>query len=131
MQKTFSKEFKFKVAMEAIKVDLTIAEIISKYGVAKTSIHEWKRIVLDQGANVFGQKKDASPEKQIDQLHKIIGKLQIEKDFLQNAWDKNLSKLYESSSISNELFFSPGFFIRELDITDLIFCSKISLAEGR
>jgi hypothetical protein len=31
MQKTFSKEFKFKVAMEAIKGDLTIAEIISKY----------------------------------------------------------------------------------------------------
>jgi hypothetical protein len=36
----FSKEFKFKVAMEAIKADLTIAEIISKYQVYKTAIHE-------------------------------------------------------------------------------------------
>ncbi len=27
MQRTFSKEFKFKVAMEAIKGDLTIADI--------------------------------------------------------------------------------------------------------
>jgi transposase-like protein len=31
MQRTFSKEFKFKVAMEAIRGDLTIAEIISKF----------------------------------------------------------------------------------------------------
>jgi transposase-like protein len=37
MQKTFCKEFKFKVAMEAIKGDLTIAEMISKYQVSKTS----------------------------------------------------------------------------------------------
>ena len=31
MDKTFSKEFKFKVGIEAIRDDLTIAEIISKY----------------------------------------------------------------------------------------------------
>jgi transposase len=80
MQKTFSKEFKFKVAMEAIKGDLTIAEIISKYDVAKTSIHEWRKVVTEQGANLFG--------KQIDNLHKIIGKLQVENDFLQDAWSR-------------------------------------------
>ncbi len=39
MQKTFSKEFKFKVPMEAIKGDLTIAEIISKYQVSNTKSH--------------------------------------------------------------------------------------------
>lgn len=88
MQKTFSKEFKFKVAMEAIKADLTIAEIISKYQVYKTAIHEWKKLVLDNGASIFGQKKEISPEKQVDQLHKIIGKLKVENDFLQNAWNK-------------------------------------------
>lgn len=88
MQKTFSKEFKFKVAMEAIKGDLTIAEIISKYGVAKTSIHEWRKVVTDQGANLFGKKKDVSSDKQIDNLHKIIGKLQVENDFLQDAWSR-------------------------------------------
>ncbi len=47
MQRTFSKEFKFKVAMKAIKGDLTIAEIISKYQVSKTAIHEWKKLVLN------------------------------------------------------------------------------------
>ena len=46
MQKTYSKELKFKVAMEAIKGELTIAEIVSKYQVSKTVIHEWKKQVL-------------------------------------------------------------------------------------
>lgn len=88
MQKTFSKEFKFKVAMEAIKGDLTIAEIISKYQVSKTTIHDWKRIVLGNGSSIFGQKKEDSQEKQVEQLHKIIGKLKVENDFLQDAWRK-------------------------------------------
>jgi len=75
MQRTFSKEFKFKVAIEAIRGDLTIAEIISKYQVSKTAIHEWKRLILENGSSIFGQKKDISPEKQVEQLHRIIGKL--------------------------------------------------------
>jgi transposase len=88
MQKTLSKEFKFKVAMEAIKGDLTIAEIITKYQVSKTAIHEWKRLVLENGSCLFGQKKEVSSEKHVDQLHKIIGKLKVENDFLQDAWNK-------------------------------------------
>jgi transposase len=88
MQKTFSKEFKFKVAMEVIKGDLTIAEIISKYEISKTAIHEWKKIVLEKGSTIFGQKKEVSSEKQEEQLHKIIGKLKVENDFLQDAWNK-------------------------------------------
>ena len=63
MQRTFSKEFKFKVAMEAIKGDLTIADIISKYQVSKTAIHEWKRLVLENGSTIFGQKKRVMPRK--------------------------------------------------------------------
>ena len=88
MQKTFSKELKFKVAMEAIKGDLTIGEIISKYQVSKTAIHTWKKQLLDHGSSIFGQKQELFPEKQVEQLHKIIGKLKVENDFLQNAWTK-------------------------------------------
>jgi transposase len=88
MQKTFSKEFKFKVAMEAIRGDLTIAQIISKYQVSKTAIHAWKKQLLDNGSSIFCQKQEVSPEKQVEQLHKIIGKLKVENDFLQDAWNK-------------------------------------------
>ena len=36
----------------------------------------------------FWRKKEELPEKQVEQLHKIIGKLQVENDFLQEAWNK-------------------------------------------
>jgi hypothetical protein len=49
--------------MEAIKGDLTIAEIISKYQVSKTVIHEWKNLVLENGSSIFRQRKEVSPEK--------------------------------------------------------------------
>lgn len=88
MKKTFSKEFKFRVAMEAIKGDLTIAEIISRYGVSKSTIHEWKKLILSNGSSIFGQKREISPEKHVEQLHKVIGKLKVENDFLQDAWNK-------------------------------------------
>lgn len=88
MHKHFSKEFNFKVDLEAIKGDMTISEIISKYQVSKTSIHEWKKLVLEHGTAIFSQKKEVSPEKKVEQLHKIIGKLKVENDFLQDAWNK-------------------------------------------
>ena len=35
-QKSYTKEFKFKAAIEMVKGDLTIAEIISKYQVPRS-----------------------------------------------------------------------------------------------
>ncbi|MDF3048023.1 MAG: hypothetical protein K0R73_1141 [Candidatus Midichloriaceae bacterium] len=40
MRKSYSKEFKFKVAIEAIKGDLTIAEMVSKYQVSGSLIRK-------------------------------------------------------------------------------------------
>lgn len=88
MQKTFSKEFKFKIAMEVIKGDLTIPEIISKYQISKAAINAWKKQLLDNGASIFQQKQDLSLEQQVETLHKIIGKLKVENDFLHDAWNK-------------------------------------------
>jgi transposase-like protein len=36
MRKIHSKDFKFKVAIEALRGDLTIAQIVSKYQVAES-----------------------------------------------------------------------------------------------
>ena len=46
-QKSYTKEFKFKVAIEMIKGDLTIAEIISKYQVPRSVLSKWKKQLLD------------------------------------------------------------------------------------
>ena len=46
MRKTYNKDFKFKVALEAIRGDLTIAQIVSKYQVAESLVHKWKKQLI-------------------------------------------------------------------------------------
>ncbi len=87
MRKTHSKDFKFKVALEAIRSDLTIAQIVSKYQVAETLVHKWKKQLLDSGGDIFESKKESSAAASvdIDKLHAKIGKLTLERDFLETA----------------------------------------------
>jgi transposase len=51
------KDFKFKVALEAIRGDLTIAQIVSKYQVEESLVHKWKKQLLDSGGDIFECKK--------------------------------------------------------------------------
>jgi transposase len=88
MRKTHNKEFKFKVALEAIKGDLTIAQIVSTYQVAESLVHRWRKQLLDQGNEIFtkdlrGQEEKASLD--VEKLHAKIGKLTLERDFLEDA----------------------------------------------
>ncbi len=93
MRKTHGKEFKFKVAIEAIRGDLTVAEIISKYQVASSLIHKWKKELLDSGASIFEAEKSKKTipgisDNELQKLHAKIGQLTLEKDFLQGALAK-------------------------------------------
>lgn len=87
MRKIHSKDFKFKVAIEAIRGDLTIAQIVSKYQVAESLVHRWKKQLLDTGCDIFEGKKETHtvPSVDIDKLHAKIGKLTLERDFLETA----------------------------------------------
>lgn len=84
--KNYSNEYKFKVALQMIRGDLTVAEIISKYQVPRSVLHRWKKQLLESGADIFSQvKSNNSPESsqaEIDKLHATIGKLKVENDFL-------------------------------------------------
>ena len=91
MKKSYNNEFKFKVILEVVRGDRTIAEIISKYQVSKTIIHKWKNQFFANGSNIFGNKNDnheQEEERNIEKLHATIGKLKVENDFLQSAWKK-------------------------------------------
>ncbi len=52
-RKRYSAEFKAKVAMEAIRGDLTLAELAAKHGVHHTMIGAWKRQAMDGMASLF------------------------------------------------------------------------------
>jgi len=86
--KNYSKEFKFKVSLEMIRGDLTIAELVSKYQVPRSVISRWKKQLLDNGSAVFesgvkGYK--ASDTGEVEKLHATIGRLKVENDFLQDV----------------------------------------------
>ena len=88
--KTYTSSFKFKVVLEMLQGNCTVAEIISKYQVSKSVIHKWKKQFLDNGANIFKDKNQQETKENYDleKLHATIGKLKVENDFLQNAWNK-------------------------------------------
>jgi len=86
-KKPHSGEFKFKAAVAAIKGDKTTAELCQEFGIVSSQLHKWKKIVLEQGANIF-KDPGASPQSEqaeIDKLHATIGRLKVENDFLEKV----------------------------------------------
>jgi transposase-like protein len=91
-KKAHTAEFKFKVAIEAIKGEKTTSQLCSEYGIVNSQIFKWKKMVLDQGVFVFKDSsvKDNNVDETIHQLHATIGKLKVENDFLERCVGKRL-----------------------------------------
>lgn len=84
---------KAKIAIEALKGELTAAQISSKYGVNSGQISTWKKQLLEGAVDIFSG-KHAKPDKihatLIDELYKQIGQLTVERD-----WLKKKSELFD------------------------------------
>jgi len=83
--KQYSAAEKTKIVIEAIKSEMTIAQISSKYGVHSTQINAWKKQGIKNLVNGFQSKlksKDPDNESLIKQLYEQIGQLSVERDWL-------------------------------------------------
>ena len=86
MQGKFTAEFKVQVALAAISNQMTVSEIVEKYKVSKTMVYQWKDEFLSNASKVFESGRAArQQEKQIDNLHRKIGELEMELDFAKRA----------------------------------------------
>jgi len=84
-RKSFSAEFKAQVAIEAIKGNKTINELVSEFSVHATQINAWKKQMLSSMSDVFSSKRDKDMlalEKEREQLYSCIGKLKVQLDWL-------------------------------------------------
>jgi transposase-like protein len=80
-----SEKFKAKVALDAIKGEVTMAELSSRYGIHATQIQRWKQQLIKGVPDIFSKstnKSKKSDDKERDDLYKHIGQLKVELDWL-------------------------------------------------
>lgn len=80
-----SNKIKAKVALEAIKEQLTTSEIGKKYEVHPIQVGKWRKKLIDEAAEVFDMDKSKATNDEQDTITKLyeqIGRLQVENDFL-------------------------------------------------
>ena len=91
--KQYSAEEKVKIALEALRNEMTTAQITSKYGVHSTQISNWKRQALESMVSGFKDKrkgKDPDEGNLVSELYQQIGQLTVERD-----WLKKKSELFK------------------------------------
>jgi transposase-like protein len=84
-RKSFSSEFKAKVALEAIHGVKTLNEIGQEFGVHPVQVGKWKKELQEQASSLFDAQrgtKPADPPEDPEKLYTEIGRLKIELDWL-------------------------------------------------
>jgi transposase len=81
--------FKAKVALAAIKGEMTLSELAQLFDVHPNQITTWKAQLQEGAAEVFGSGVGAAqPAVDVKSLHAKIGELTLENDFLEGALGK-------------------------------------------
>jgi transposase len=89
-RKRYSADFKAKVALEALRGELTTAQLAARHAIHPTMVGEWKKQAMEGLASVFSDGSEArevskSVEAEVEKLHAKIGQLVVERDFLAKA----------------------------------------------
>ena len=96
VRKSYTKAFKSKMALEAVKGQKTSNKLAAEFCVHVSQINLWKKQLLEASPEVFSLRHDRAQSKfeaGRDLLYRQIGKLQVEVDWLKKR-----------SDISNEYF---------------------------
>src|SRR5258708_20985770 len=96
--------------MAALSGEKTLAELSSEFGVHPTMISTWKQELMKRASELFarGNKAPAvdDAQKVIDDLHRKIGQLQVERDFL--AGQPAISRLLRGGRLTSPMRGCPA-----------------------
>jgi transposase len=86
-RRTLNAQFKFQLALEAVKGLRSINEIAAEYRVHPTQVSTWKKELVEGGYALFERKNAKHRELQDEErrtaeLERTLGKIVIEKEFL-------------------------------------------------
>jgi transposase len=86
---SYTNEFKFKVALAAVRERNTIGELSIEYNVASSLISKWKKQLLENGGVAFAV--DSKPpvlDAREKQLYEQLGRQAMEINYLKKFADK-------------------------------------------
>ena len=90
-RKSYSAEFKAKVALAAAKGQKTLSELAEQYGVHPNQISKWKAQLIESASGLFGDGREKKKEKNSireEELYEQIGRLKVELDWLKKKVDE-------------------------------------------
>ena len=74
MKKSYDSKFKSRVALEALRGELTVAEIAGKYQVHPNQVQQWKKKLMEGASEIFqskAERKENKPYTEDDLMRKI------------------------------------------------------------
>lgn len=92
--KKYTPEFKAKVVLELLESGEKVGVVAARHGLNPTMLSGWRRQLLEGAADVFAgsrsekEAKEAAEkhEEEVENLHRIIGRLTVERDYLQQRY---------------------------------------------
>jgi transposase len=84
-RRNHSAAFKAKVALLAVRGELTTAELAKKFDIHPNLIAQWKTQLLENAVSAFDGSSVKTEEVDVEKLHAKIGQLTLENDFLEKA----------------------------------------------
>ena len=84
-RRRYSADFKFRVALEAVKGQKTVNELASEFSVHPNQIGHWKRALLEHGTDRFTGRRERDQQEQTAreaELYEQIGRLKMELEWL-------------------------------------------------
>ena len=95
MRRQFTAEQKATVALAALRGDKTINQIAAEYEIHPTQVKQWRDAVKATMVETFADKrknavKAADTQKQIDELHRVIGIRDAELEWLKKKIHRDL-----------------------------------------
>ena len=83
-RRVFSKDFKARVVLEALKEKSTVEALAKKYELLPNQISSWKSEAVKNISAVFSVEKTVEKKTEVSQekLYARIGELTLENDFL-------------------------------------------------
>src|SRR5712672_3456317 len=90
-RRTHTPAFRAKVALAAVKGEMTLAQLAEHFDVHPNQITQWKGQLQEGAADVFGSDGGngaLQPAVDVKSLHAKIGELTLENDFLEERSPK-------------------------------------------